>query len=92
MNRDFVLTVEKVCRMYEAAVKKEPGSEELHTHLFMANVRVGDLEKQHHTAMALYRLKSKNPYYFWGVMSLVLQVNMCNCLLRIIFVTNNNVY
>lgn len=70
----YFCAVEKICRIYEAAVKKEPTSEDLHTHLFMANVRVGDLEKQHHTAMALYKLKSKNPYYFWAVMSLVLQV------------------
>lgn len=54
----------------------EPSNEELLTHLFMSYVRVGDYKKQHLTAMALYKLKPKNPYYFWAVMSIVMQVGL----------------
>ncbi|KAF4526862.1 hypothetical protein B566_EDAN013916 [Ephemera danica] len=64
---------DKICLMYAAAVAKEPNNEELLTHLFMAHVRVGDFKKQQQTAMALFKLKPKNPYYFWGVMSVVMQ-------------------
>jgi N-terminal acetyltransferase B complex non-catalytic subunit len=60
--------------VFAAAVAKDPNNEELLTHLFMAYVRIGDFKKQQQTAMALYKLKPKNPYYFWGVMSVVMQV------------------
>ncbi|CAH2229462.1 jg20847 [Pararge aegeria aegeria] len=63
----------KVCELYEAAVKAEPTSEELHSHLFMSYVRVGDYRAQQRSAMALYKIAPKNPYYFWVVMSVVLQ-------------------
>ncbi|CAH2052835.1 unnamed protein product, partial [Iphiclides podalirius] len=63
----------KVCALYEAAVKAEPGSEELHSHLFMSYVRIADYRAQQRAAMALYKLAPKNPYYFWAVMSIVLQ-------------------
>lgn len=62
-----------MCRLYETAVKLDPTNEELHTHLFMSYVRLGDYKSQHQSAMALYKLKPKNPYYCWAVMSLVLQ-------------------
>jgi N-terminal acetyltransferase B complex non-catalytic subunit len=39
----------------------------------MAYVRVGDFKKQQVTARNLYKIKSKNPYYYWGVMSVVMQ-------------------
>ncbi|XP_063833305.1 phagocyte signaling-impaired protein [Ostrinia nubilalis] len=63
----------KVCALYEAAVKIDPNSEELHSHLFMSYVRVGDYRAQQRAAMALYKFAPKNPYYFWAVMSIVLQ-------------------
>ncbi|XP_053616988.1 phagocyte signaling-impaired protein [Plodia interpunctella] len=63
----------KVCALYEAAVKVEPTSEELHSHLFMSYVRIGDHLSQQRAAMALYKFAPKNPYYFWAVMSIVLQ-------------------
>jgi len=63
----------KICQMYEGAVKKEPQNEEFLTHLFMSYVRLGEYKKQQLAAMNLYRVASKNPYYFWSVMSLVLQ-------------------
>ncbi|KAL0818460.1 hypothetical protein ABMA28_008920 [Loxostege sticticalis] len=65
--------LDKVCALYEAAVKVDPNSEELHSHLFMSYVRVGDYRSQQRAAMALYKFAPKNPYYFWAVMSIVLQ-------------------
>ncbi|XP_026740419.1 phagocyte signaling-impaired protein [Trichoplusia ni] len=63
----------KVCALYENAVKSEPASEELHSHLFMSYVRVGDYRAQQRAAMALFKFAPKNPYYFWAVMSIILQ-------------------
>eukprot|EP00090_Calanus_glacialis_P026356 TRINITY_DN4142_c0_g1_i1.p1 TRINITY_DN4142_c0_g1~~TRINITY_DN4142_c0_g1_i1.p1 ORF type:complete len:932 (-),score=392.23 TRINITY_DN4142_c0_g1_i1:208-3003(-) len=63
----------KICQMYEGAVKKEPQNEEFLTHLFMSYVRLGEYKKQQLAAMNLYKVAIKNPYYFWSVMSLVLQ-------------------
>jgi len=68
-------TAQSVCDMYEAASKKEPSNEDLLFHLFMSYVRVGDYKKQQKTAMMLYKLKQKNLYYFWAVMSIVMQVH-----------------
>ncbi|XP_023344164.1 N-alpha-acetyltransferase 25, NatB auxiliary subunit [Eurytemora carolleeae] len=64
---------DKICTLYENAVKKDPYNEEFLSHLFMAYVRLGQLKRQQATAMSLYKVKMKNPYYFWSVMSLVLQ-------------------
>lgn len=61
--------------MYENANKNRPGNEEILTALFMAYVRLGDHKKQQQTAMTLHKLKPhKNPYYFWAIMSIVMQV------------------
>lgn len=65
--------MEKICKLYEAAVKLDPTNEELHTHLFMSYVHVFDFKSQQQSAMALYKLKPKNPYYCWAVMSIILQ-------------------
>lgn len=65
--------MEKICELFEEATKKQNKSEELFSHLFMAYVRVGNYKKQQQTAMALYKLKPKNPYYFWAVISIVMQ-------------------
>ncbi len=59
--------------MYENAVGVEPRNEELLTQLFMSYVRLDAYKKQQSCAMQLYRAAPKNPYYFWGVMSLLLQ-------------------
>lgn len=64
-----------ICDLYAAAAKKDPTNEELLTHLFMSYVRIGDYKKQQMTAMALYKLTPKNPYYFWAVMSIVMQAH-----------------
>lgn len=39
----------------------------------MAHVRVNDYKSQQTVALQLYKAKAKNPYYFWAVMSIVLQ-------------------
>ncbi|KAA0704270.1 N-alpha-acetyltransferase 25 [Triplophysa tibetana] len=64
---------ELVTKLYEAAVKKVPTSEDYHSHLFMAYARVGEYKKMQQAGMALYKIVPKNPYYFWAVMSLVMQ-------------------
>ncbi|KAG7208761.1 hypothetical protein KM043_014956 [Ampulex compressa] len=64
---------DKISEVYEAAAKANPTNEELLTHLFMSYVSLGDYKKQQQTALALYKLKPKNPYYFWAVMSVVMQ-------------------
>ena len=35
--------------------------------------RMGEYKKQEEAARNLYKVKPKNPYFFWSVMSLVLQ-------------------
>ncbi|XP_046462363.1 N-alpha-acetyltransferase 25, NatB auxiliary subunit-like [Daphnia pulex] len=64
---------ELTCQIYEAAVRKDPLNEEFLSHLFMGYVRIGDYRKQQLTAMALFKVKPKNPYYFWAVMSILMQ-------------------
>ncbi|KAL9982182.1 hypothetical protein ACROYT_G010993 [Oculina patagonica] len=64
--------------IYEMALKQNPNNEELYSHLFMAYVRIGDYKKQQKAAMNLYKLFSKNPYYFWAVMSIVMQALMAS--------------
>lgn len=66
--------MEKICHLYTAAAKKCPTNEDILSHLFMAHVRVSDFQGQQTVAMQLYKLKPKNPYYFWAVMSVVLKV------------------
>jgi len=67
-----------ICTMYEKATKLEPVNEELLSQLFMSYVRIGAYKKQQAAAMALYKLKAKTPYYFWAVMSVVLQAKSSN--------------
>jgi N-terminal acetyltransferase B complex non-catalytic subunit len=67
--------VELIADMYENAHKKRPDNEEILTALFMAYVRLSNHKKQQQTAMTLHKLKpNKNPYYFWAIMSIVMQV------------------
>ncbi|XP_015778829.1 PREDICTED: N-alpha-acetyltransferase 25, NatB auxiliary subunit-like [Acropora digitifera] len=65
---------EMIPAIYEMALKQGPNNEELHSHLFMAYVRIGEYKKQQQAALSLYKQFSKNPYYFWAVMSIVMQV------------------
>ncbi|KAF5281675.1 hypothetical protein FQR65_LT14605 [Abscondita terminalis] len=66
---------EQICTLYENAVKADPSNEEFHTQLFMSYVRIGDFKLQQQSALNLYKLKPKNPYYCWAVMSVVQQAN-----------------
>lgn len=64
-----------IAELYEHAVEKYPSNEEYLTHLFMAYVRIGNYKKQQQVAVKLHKLKpDNNPYYYWSVMSLILQV------------------
>lgn len=62
-----------VVDIYELAVKQTSNNEEFLSHLFMACVRVQEYAKQQKAAMNLYKAFPKNPYYFWAVMSCVMQ-------------------
>lgn len=59
--------------MYSNASKQSPGCEDILSHLFISHVRVNDFAAQQLVAMQLYKLKPKNPYYFWAVMSVYLK-------------------
>ena len=74
----FFFSAHMICTMYEKATKLEPVNEELLSQLFMSYVRIGAYKKQQAAAMALYKLKAKTPYYFWAVMSVVLQAKSSN--------------
>ena len=75
INEALSLLAEKVILMYENAIKKEPTNEELLTHLFMAYVRIGEYKKQQSIGLQLYKATQKSPYYYWSVMSAMLQVH-----------------
>lgn len=65
--------------LYENALEKDHNNEDLLTALFMGYVRMYSYKKQQQTAVKLHKLfPAKNPYYFWNVMSVVMQV--CDCL------------
>ncbi|CAG7817252.1 unnamed protein product [Allacma fusca] len=58
-----------VCQILEQACKSEK-NEDLLSNCFMAYTRVGDFQKQHQTALSLYKLYPKTPYFSWAIMSL----------------------
>lgn len=68
-----MFTVENICALYTNAAKRSPANEDILSHLFMAHVRVNDFGAQQNVALQLYKLRAKNPYYFWAVMSVVLK-------------------
>lgn len=73
MNICYV-SVELIADLYENASKCISDNEEILSSLFMSYVRLGNYKKQQQTAMSLHRLQpKKNPYYFWAVMSIVMQ-------------------
>ena len=66
-----------IADMYERGHNREPRNEEILSALFMAYVRVHNYKKQQQTAIKLHKLRpEKNPYYFWNVMSIVMQVSV----------------
>jgi len=66
----FAFSTNIFCNRYEQASKKDPTNEEFLSHLFMSYVRLEEYKKQQITAINLYKIKQKKPYYFWSVMSL----------------------
>lgn len=52
------MAAELVTKLYEAAVKKVPLSEEYHSHLFMAYARVGEYKKMQQVRKQLGSFKS----------------------------------
>ena len=62
-----------IASLYENALKKDPTNEKLFAHLFMSYVRLNDYKKQQMTALNLYKVHQKNPYYFWAIMSIYMQ-------------------
>ncbi|KAJ8312970.1 hypothetical protein KUTeg_010343 [Tegillarca granosa] len=70
--------LELIADLYENAHKNRPDNEDILSFLFMAYVRLGDYKKQQQTAMLLHKLQpQKNPYYFWAIMSIVMQAHTC---------------
>ncbi|XP_058128733.1 phagocyte signaling-impaired protein [Anopheles ziemanni] len=65
--------LDKICTLFSNAVRQVPGSEELLSQLFIAYMRVDDFKAQQSVALQLYKLRPRNSYYFWAVMSIVLQ-------------------
>lgn len=59
--------------IYQNAVEIDGSSEELLTQLFMSYARVNEFASQQRIAMQLFKLKQKNPYYCWAVMSCLLK-------------------
>lgn len=74
-----------IADLYENAVEKCPTNEDYLSNLFMAYVRTDNYKKQQQTAIKLHKLKpDNNPYHYWGVMSVLLQVSillvtLCQC-------------
>lgn len=67
------IQVDKICTLYAKAAEQDAGNEDILSQLFMAYARVNDFQSQQKVAMQLYKLKPKNPYYCWAVMSCVLK-------------------
>ena len=72
--------VSEMEQLYVKAVNKHPKNEDLLSCLFMAHVRTDNFKMQQQRALQLNKLTSSpncsnthKPYYFWAVMSLVLQ-------------------
>lgn len=65
----------RIAQMYADVAEHYPKNQEILTHLFMAYVRIGEYQKQQHTAVQLHKLfPDSGPYYCWRVMSILMQV------------------
>ncbi|VDM40723.1 unnamed protein product [Toxocara canis] len=67
-------TPERISALYERVCARFPKNEQYLTHLFMSYVRVRNYKLQQKTALTLFKEFQRNPYYFWNVMSIVMQV------------------
>uniref|UniRef100_A0A0B7AIK1 Uncharacterized protein n=1 Tax=Arion vulgaris TaxID=1028688 RepID=A0A0B7AIK1_9EUPU len=67
---------DQIASLYDGAAKHQPTNEDILSCLFMAHVRLGNYQQQQRTAMMLHKIRpNKNPYYFWAVMSIVMQAH-----------------
>ncbi|VDN59719.1 unnamed protein product [Dracunculus medinensis] len=66
-------TPDRITKLYEGICNRFPKNEQYLTHLFMSYVRVRNYKMQQKTALSLYKEFQRNPYYFWNVMSIVMQ-------------------
>lgn len=82
------LIAHMVCKLYEDALLQDPANKEkLMSSLFMAYASNCEYKKQQYTALTLHKAKPNNPfYYFWTVMSIVMQV--CSMLSLQIFLAS----
>ncbi|CAG8777469.1 1151_t:CDS:2, partial [Dentiscutata heterogama] len=64
---------DEIVKLYDNATRKNPNSEELSNHWFMAMVRNSDFKGQQQVALKLHKNFKSNKYLFWAIMSLVLQ-------------------
>ena len=79
MTCNKILSVGKICELYESANDQRPDNEELLTSLFMAHVRMGNYKRQQQIGVKLHKLRPENnPYYCWSIMSLIMQVRSCD--------------
>ncbi|XP_014254819.1 N-alpha-acetyltransferase 25, NatB auxiliary subunit [Cimex lectularius] len=62
-----------ICQLYENASKKDPSNEDILNNLFLSYVRIGDYKKQQLSALALYKVIPKSQYFFWAIISILLQ-------------------
>uniref|UniRef100_A0A0K0D9Q5 TPR_REGION domain-containing protein n=1 Tax=Angiostrongylus cantonensis TaxID=6313 RepID=A0A0K0D9Q5_ANGCA len=65
---------DRITTLYQRAVAVSPSEQNL-THLFMAHVRNRSFKNQQLVAMRLFKEFNNTPYFFWGVMSIVMQAH-----------------
>ncbi|CAD6187855.1 unnamed protein product [Caenorhabditis auriculariae] len=63
---------ERINLLYERAVEMDPTENHL-TQLFMAYVRTKKYKKQQEVGLRLFKEYQNTPYYFWAIMSIVMQ-------------------
>ncbi|CAI5446194.1 unnamed protein product [Caenorhabditis angaria] len=63
---------ERITRLYERVCEVEP-NEANYTQLFMSHVRTREFKKQQLIGMKLFKEFEHTPYYYWGVMAVIMQ-------------------
>ncbi|RIA93418.1 N-acetyltransferase B complex non catalytic subunit-domain-containing protein [Glomus cerebriforme] len=78
---------DEIVQIYEIAARLNPNNEELGNHWFMAIVRNNDFKGQQQAALKLHKVFKVNRYYFWAIMSSVLQAENAPASQSAIFLT-----
>lgn len=82
----------KIAEMYADAATHYPKNQEILTHLFMAYVRVGNYQKQQHTAIQLHKaFPDSGPYYCWRVMSILMQVILSEFRVKLLTIQKSDI-